>query len=88
MNVRTVLKLDMAAPVKHWGAGRNQSEEKRAYYLRNRDRILAATKARYQQNPEAVKLRVKEWQQANRERHNAASAARKRVKRAIARMMR
>lgn len=54
----------------------------RAYYAANRDRLLAASVARGRENPEAVRLRAKEWRDLNPERAKANAKASKRARKA------
>lgn len=56
---------------------RDRREYQRAYYLANRERIIAAQK-RYQQSPygrERHNARAREWAAKNRESHNAYNKA-------------
>lgn len=44
---------------------------KKEYYQKNKERCNEKTRLDYLNNPDAYKLRAKQWKQENRERHNA-----------------
>lgn len=53
----------------------NKTEYQRAYYARNRDRLLAASKQRYAENPEPAKARAKRQRVEDPARKKALDAA-------------